>query len=276
MIVLAATPLGNRADASDRLRALLAEADVVAAEDTRRLRRLAADLGVTVGGRVVSFYDAVEAGRVAGLLDAAAAGQLVLVVSDAGTPVVSDPGYRLVAAAVDRGVRVSVAPGPSAVTAALAVSGLASDRFCFEGVPPRKSGDRARRFAHLAAEPRTMVFFESPRRVGSTLAELAEAFGDDRPAVLCRELTKTYEEVLRGSLAELVVAVAGGVLGEVTLVVAGARAVDAGVLAAPELAARVTAAEGAGLSRKEAMAEVARSAGVPRRVVSDAVLATKG
>lgn len=276
MIVLAATPLGNRADASDRLRALLAEADVVAAEDTRRLRRLAADLGVTVGGRVVSFYDAVEAGRVAGLLDAAAAGQLVLVVSDAGTPVVSDPGYRLVAAAVDRGVRVSVAPGPSAVTAALAVSGLASDRFCFEGFPPRKSGDRARRFAHLAAEPRTMVFFESPRRVGSTLAELAEAFGDDRPAVLCRELTKTYEEVLRGSLAELVVAVAGGVLGEVTLVVAGAPAVDAGVLAAPELAARVTAAESAGLSRKEAMAEVARSAGVPRRVVYDAVLATKG
>lgn len=276
LIVLAATPLGNPADASDRLRALLADADVVAAEDTRRVRRLAADLGVRIGGRVVSFYDAVEAGRVDGLLRAAEEGQTVLVVSDAGTPVVSDPGYRLVAAAVDRGVRVSVAPGPSAVTAALAVSGLPSDRFCFEGFPPRKAGERARRFAQLAAEQRTMVFFESPRRVGSTLAELAEAFGSGRPVVLCRELTKTYEEVLRGSLAEVAAAVADGVLGEVTLVVAGAAAADVGALEASELAARVAAAEAAGLSRKEAMAEVARSTGVPRRMVYDAVLANKG
>lgn len=273
--MLAATPLGNRDDASERLRRLLVEADVVAAEDTRRLRRLAADLGVVIGGRVVSFYDAVEAGRAAGLVAAAAGGALVVVVSDAGTPLVSDPGYRLVVAAVAAGVRVTVAPGPSAVTAALAVSGLATDRFTFEGFLPRKGGERRRRLADLAPEPRTMVFFESPRRTHQTLTEMAAAFGQERPAALCRELSKTHEEVLRGTLADLVAATGDGVLGEVTLVVAGLAANDAPVPDAVELASRVAVAEAAGLTRKEALADVARSAGVPRRVVFDAVLAAR-
>ncbi len=205
MIVLAATPLGNPGDASERLRAALAEADVIAAEDTRRVRRLASSLDVVITGILVSFYDAVEAARVDRLLDDAAQGATVLVVSDAGTPVVSDPGYRLVAAAVARGVAVTVLPGPSAVTAALAVSGLPSDRFCFEGFLSRRAGERRRQLAQLADERRTMVFFESPRRVAQTLSDMAELLGAQRSAVMCRELTKTYEEILRGTLQELAV-----------------------------------------------------------------------
>ena len=144
--------------------------------------------------------------------------------TDAGMPGVSDPGYRLIAAAADAGIRVTVLPGPSAVTTALVISGLPSDRFVFEGFPPRRAGERARRFAELAAERRTLVFFESPRRLGATLAELAGAFGAERRAAVCRELTKTHEEVIRGTLADLATRLADGVLGEVTLVVAGAPA----------------------------------------------------
>lgn len=271
MLVLASTPLGNPADASARLRELIAGADVIAAEDTRRLRRLAADLGVEPTGRIVSFYDSVEQQRAEGLLAAAAEGQLVLVVSDAGTPVVSDPGFRLVAAAAELGLAVSVAPGPSAVTAALAVSGLPSDRFCFEGFPPRKAGERARRMADLASERRTMVFFESPRRTHDTLAAMAEAFGADRAAVLCRELTKTHEEVRRGSLGDLAASTSEGVLGEVTIVVAGAPA-RAAEAAPADLVAQVAAREAAGTARKEAIAEVAQAVGIPKREVYDAVV----
>lgn len=275
MIVLAATPLGNPGDASQRLREALATADVIAAEDTRRLRRLAVSLEVTITATVVSFYDAVEAARVARLLDDAAAGATVLVVSDAGTPVVSDPGYRLVAAAAERGVTVTVLPGPSAVTAALAVSGLPSHRFCFEGFLPRRAGERRRALAELADEPRTMVFFESPRRVGATLAAMATAFGGDRAAVLCRELTKTHEEIRRGGLAALAEHAADGVLGEVTLVVAGRERAARGAADPQDLAAMVAAHEEQGLSRKEAMARVAADGQVPRRVVYDAVVAAK-
>ena len=157
-----------------------------------------------------------------GLLAELTAGHDVLLVTDAGMPGISDPGYRLVAAAAQAGIRVSVLPGPSAVTAALAVSGLPSDRFCFEGFPPRRAGERARRFAELAAEPRTLVFFESRRRLAATLAGLAEAFGPGRPAVVCRELTKTHEEVRRGTLGELAAWAQTGPLGEITIVVAGA------------------------------------------------------
>ncbi|MFM2437203.1 MAG: hypothetical protein RLZ55_2 [Actinomycetota bacterium] len=273
--MLAGTPLGRPADASGRLAELLGAADVVAAEDTRRTRRLAADLGVAIGGRLVSFFDAVEAARVDQLVAAAAQGATVLVVSDAGMPLVSDPGYRLVVAAVAAGIEVTCAPGPSAVTAALAVSGLPADRFCFEGFLPRKTGDRRRRLAELATEPRTMVFFESPRRTAVTLADLAEAFGDDRAAALCRELTKTYEEVRRGALAELA---AGAhrvdVLGEVTLVVAGA---DAGPSSATpaDLVGAYEDELAAGTPRREAMRRVAERLGVHRRDVYDAVLAAK-
>lgn len=276
--MLAATPIGNPKDASDRLRTLLATADVVAAEDTRRVRRLARDLGVDIPGRIVSFYEAVESSRTEHLLDTAlAADALVLVVSDAGTPVVSDPGYRLVAKAAAQGVPVSIAPGPSAVTAALAVSGLPSDRFCFEGFLPRKAGERGRRLAALTDERRTMVFFESPRRTADTLAAMIEVFSGDRQVVLCRELTKTHEQILRGSLDEVLTEVSGStLLGEVTLVVAGLPAADSATRVSPmELARTVAAREATGEPRKTAIAEVARELGVPKRRVFDAVVAAR-
>jgi 16S rRNA (cytidine1402-2'-O)-methyltransferase len=273
-VILAGVPLGRPEDASERLRTALASAPVIAAEDTRRLRRLCADLGVTPTGRIVSHFDANEAARVPALLDALRAGQDVLVVTDAGMPSVSDPGYRLVAAAVADGLHVTSLPGPSAVTAALAVSGLPVDRFCFEGFLPRKAGDRRRALQALAAEPRTMVFFEAPHRLAASLGDLAAAFGADRRAAVCRELTKTYEEVRRGGLGELVDWAAGDVRGEITLVVAGADPAAADT-SADDLVARVGVREAAGEPRKEAIAAVARDAGVPKRAVFDAVVAAK-
>ncbi len=253
-----------------RLAEELAGAGVVAAEDTRRLRRLAADLGVEVTGRVVSYFEGNEASRTPALLDHLTSGERVLLVTDAGMPSVSDPGYRLVAAAVAAGVRVTAVPGPSAVLTALAVSGLPVDRFCFEGFLPRKAGERARRLADLAAEPRTLVFFEAPHRTAAALAALAEAFGADRPAAVCRELTKTHEEVVRGPLDDLVAWAEHGVRGEVTLVVGGAAPVAVSTDEA-DLRAAVAAREDEGMSRKDAIKDVARAAGVPKRVVYDAV-----
>jgi 16S rRNA (cytidine1402-2'-O)-methyltransferase len=227
VLTLAGVPIGQAGDAPARLVDALAEADVIAAEDTRRVRQLAAALDVTLTARVVSYYDVIEARRAEELVAELAAGRDVLVVTDAGMPAISDPGYRLVAAAAAAGIRVTAVPGPSAVTTALAVSGLPTDRFCFEGFPPRKAGERARRFAELAADARTQVFFESPRRVAATLAELRASHGAERAGVVCRELTKTHEEIVRGTLAELTEwaegreAESGGVRGEITLVVAG-------------------------------------------------------
>ncbi len=271
--MLAGTPIGDPADASPRLVRELAGADVVAAEDTRRLRRLARDLGVELTGRVVSYYDANEAGRTPELVEAMQAGQRVLLVTDAGMPSVSDPGYRLVAAAVEAGLPVTAVPGPSAVLTALALSGLPVDRFCFEGFLPRKAGERARRLAELATEPRTMVFFEAPHRLAVALTAMADGLGADRPAAVCREMTKTYEEVRRAGLAELAAWAADGVRGEVTVVVAGAGPVEA---AAPEdLVAEVEGLVAAGVRLKEATAEVASRQGVSRRVLYDAVLAAR-
>ena len=270
-LIVAAAPIGRPEDASSRLASALAGAAVIAAEDTRRVRRLAAALGVTPPGRTVSYYDDVEQERVAGLLASLRSGDDVLLITDAGMPGVSDPGYRLVAAAAAAGLRVTVLPGPSAVTAALAVSGLPSDRFCFEGFPPRRDGPRARRFAGLAAEPRTLVFFEAARRAGATLGELAAAFGQDRRAVVCRELSKTHEEIRRGTLGELAEWAAGGLLGEVTLVVAGRE--QAPAMDAAAAAAEVAAREAAGTPRKEAIAAVAAESGLPRREVYNAVVA---
>jgi 16S rRNA (cytidine1402-2'-O)-methyltransferase len=273
-VLLAGTPLGRPEDASPRLRAALAGAPVVAAEDTRRLRRLCAELGVTPAGRILSFYDANETARLPQLLAALESGEDVLVVSDAGMPAVSDPGYRLVRAAVAAGIPVTTLPGPSAVTAALAISGLPVDRFCFEGFLPRKPAERRRALAALAGEPRTLVLFEAPHRLPATLADLAAAFGAERPAVVCRELTKTHEEVRRGPLGELAQWVAGGVRGEITLVVAGAA--PASVEVAPAtLAAEVADREAAGEPRKAAIAAVARERGVAKRAVFDAVVAGK-
>ena len=283
-LVVAAVPIGQPGDISPRLASALATVPVIAAEDTRRVRRLAAALGVHPAGRIVSYYDAVEQDRVPGLLDALAAGEDVLLVTDAGMPTVSDPGYRLVAAAAAAGLTVTVLPGPSAVTAALAVSGLPSDRFCFEGFPPRRAAERARRFASLAAEPRTMVFFESPHRLAGTLAGLVAEFGPDRRAVACREMSKTYEEIRRGTLAELAGWATAGVKGEITLVVAGApvgapaastASRAAASTAGPALAAEVASREADGLARKDAIAAVAAGRGLRKRDVYAAVVAEK-
>jgi 16S rRNA (cytidine1402-2'-O)-methyltransferase len=275
VLVLAATPIGDVADASPRLAAELRDADVVAAEDTRRLRRLTVALGVTLTGRVVSYYEQNEASRTSELVEALLSGSRVLLVTDAGMPSVSDPGFRLVAAAVEAGVTVTAVPGPSAVLAALAVSGLPVDRFCFEGFLPRKAGERAARLGELADEPRTLVFFEAPHRLAAALDAMAAALGGQRRAAVCRELTKTYEEVRRGSLAELAAWATEGVRGEVTVVVAGAPPAAAGDVDAAELAERVARREEAGETRKEAIAAVAEEAGVPKRTVFDAVVARK-
>ena len=271
VLVLAATPIGRVEDAPPRLATELAAADVVAAEDTRRLKRLCGELGVVLAARVVSYFEGNESSRTPSLVEALESGQRVLLVTDAGMPSVSDPGYRLVSAAVERDIAVTAVPGPSAVLTALAVSGLPVDRFCFEGFLPRKSGERARRLASLAEEQRTMVFFEAPHRTEASLAAMAEAFGADRRAAVCRELTKTHEEVRRAGLGDLVAWAARGVRGEVTLVVEGAGAASDVPTDPESLAALVAEAEAEGTPRKEAILEVARRAGVPKRVVYDAV-----
>ncbi|WP_406051455.1 16S rRNA (cytidine(1402)-2'-O)-methyltransferase [Kribbella sp. NBC_00889] len=272
-LVLAGTPIGDGLDASPRLGRVLGEADVVAAEDTRRLRRLTSELGIVIAGRVVSYFEGNERERTPELLEALTSGQTVVVVTDAGMPSVSDPGYRLVAAAIDADVAVTAVPGPSAVLTALALSGLPVDRFTFEGFLPRKPGERARRLADLADEPRTMVFFEAPHRLTASLEAMAEAFGADRRTAVCRELTKTYEEVKRGPLDELVTWSKDGVRGEITVVVSGADPNK--VLTPAELAAEVATDEEAGTPRKQAISDVAKRFNVPKRTVYDAVLAAR-
>ncbi|MFD9127557.1 16S rRNA (cytidine(1402)-2'-O)-methyltransferase [Kitasatospora sp. NPDC059571] len=275
VLVLAGTPIGDVSDAPPRLLTELAGADVIAAEDTRRLRRLTQALGVTPGGRVVSYFEGNEVGRTPELVEALRGGARVLLVTDAGMPSVSDPGYRLVDAAVAAGIKVTAVPGPSAVLTALALSGLPVDRFTFEGFLPRKSGDRARQLAEIAAEPRTMVFFEAPHRIAETLDAMALAFGAERPGAVCRELTKTYEEVRRGPLGELAAWAADGVRGEITVVVAGAPPAAPQEVGPAELARRVAVREEAGERRKEAIAAVAADLGLPKREVFDAVVAAK-
>ncbi|MFD5658470.1 16S rRNA (cytidine(1402)-2'-O)-methyltransferase [Streptomyces hirsutus] len=275
ILVLAGTPIGDVSDAPPRLAEELAGADVVAAEDTRRLRRLTQALGVTPKGRVVSYFEGNESARTPELVEELAGGARVLLVTDAGMPSVSDPGYRLVAAAVERDIKVTAVPGPSAVLTALALSGLPVDRFCFEGFLPRKAGERLGRLREVAGERRTLVYFESPHRLDATLAAMAEVFGAGRRAAVCRELTKTYEEVRRGPLAELAAWAAEGVRGEITVVVEGAPDHGPGEVDAAELVRRVRVREEAGERRKEAIAAVAVEAGVPKREVFDAVVAAK-
>ncbi|MFI0262871.1 16S rRNA (cytidine(1402)-2'-O)-methyltransferase [Streptomyces sp. NPDC017056] len=274
-LVLAGTPIGDVADAPPRLAAELAAAEVIAAEDTRRLRRLTQALGVHTTGRVVSYFEGNEAARTPELADALEAGARVLLVTDAGMPSVSDPGYRLVAAAVERGVKVTAVPGPSAVLTALAVSGLPVDRFCFEGFLPRKGGERRSRLREVAEERRTLVYFEAPHRLDDTLAAMTEIFGADRRAAVCRELTKTYEEVRRGPLKDLAEWAAEGVRGEITIVVEGAPETGPQDLGPAELVRRVQVREEAGERRKEAIAAVAAETGLPKREVFDAVVAAK-
>ena len=273
-LLIAATPLGQAADASARLIDALGSADVIAAEDTRRVRTLAQALGVQLAGRLVSLFDQNEAARVGGLVDDIAGGATVLLVSDAGMPLISDPGYRLVGACVAAGWPVTCLPGPSAVTAALALSGLPADKFCFEGFAPRKHSARLSWLATLADEQRTCVFFESPRRLADCLRDAVQALGPRRRAVICRELTKTHEEVVRGSLVELAGWAADGVLGEVTVVLAGASPrTDL-----PALVAEVVELVDAGARVKDACAQViaARPGAPSRRELYDAVLRSRG
>ncbi|ALV51377.1 16S rRNA (cytidine(1402)-2'-O)-methyltransferase [Streptomyces althioticus] len=274
-LVLAGTPIGDISDAPPRLAEELAGADVVAAEDTRRLRRLTQALGVTPKGRVVSYFEGNETARTPELVEELAGGARVLLVTDAGMPSVSDPGYRLVAAAVERDVKVTAVPGPSAVLTALALSGLPVDRFCFEGFLPRKAGERLGRLREVADERRTLVYFEAPHRLDDTLAAMAEVFGGERRAAVCRELTKTYEEIRRGPLAELAAWAAEGVRGEITVVVEGAPEKGPEEYDDAELVRRVRVREEAGERRKEAIASVAAEAGLPKRQVFDAVVAAK-
>lgn len=270
--MLAATPLGNAGDASARFIEALGSADVIASEDTRRTRSLASSIGAQITGRLVSFYDAVESARLPSLVDAARSGDTVLLVTDAGMPSVSDPGFSLVNACLDAGLPVTCLPGPSAVTTALALSGLPPDRFCFEGFAPRKPGQRERFLAALADEARTAVFFESPHRIAATLADAARVLGADRRAAVCRELTKRYEQVRRGTLAELAAWASEGVRGEVTVVVAG---VEPRVVAAEDLVEAAQRRVDAGERLKTAVAELAAEHGVSRKELYDAVLAAR-
>jgi 16S rRNA (cytidine1402-2'-O)-methyltransferase len=269
VVVLAATPIGDTADASPRLVTELTNADVIAAEDTRRLRRLLERLGVQTDAPIMSYFEGNEARRTGELLRLLEQGARVVVVSDAGMPSVSDPGYRLVAAAVARGFRVTAVPGPSAVLTALAVSGLPVDRFCFEGFLPRKTSERLRRLAELAAEPRTMIFFEAPHRTAATLSAMAEAFGADRPGAVCRELTKMYEEVRRGSMQELADWAGSEVRGEVTLVIGGAPTPTADLESAAQEAVELAAS---GMKLKAAVAQVAQQEGVAKNALYDVAL----
>lgn len=277
-LLLGATPLGQPADASKRLIDALSTADIVAAEDTRRVRSLATALGATIRGRVVSLFDQNESGRVPGLVAEIAAGATVLLVSDAGMPLINDPGYRMVTACVEAELAVSCLPGPSAVTTALAVSGLASDRFCFEGFAPRKQSARRTWLAGLGAEPRTAVFFESPRRLAECLADAVDRLGAGRRAVVCRELTKTHEEIRRGTLGELAEWAADGVLGEITVVLAGATP----VADVASLVAEVGVLVDGGMRVKDACATVIEALGPSlrqgapsRRELYDAVLRSR-
>ncbi|MFD0555800.1 16S rRNA (cytidine(1402)-2'-O)-methyltransferase [Stackebrandtia endophytica] len=273
VLILLGAPLGDPADTSPRVARTLADADVIAAEDTRRLHRLAADLDVTISGTVTSYFEGNERERTPRLLDRLRDGARVAVITDGGMPSVSDPGFRLVKAAIDAGIAVTAAPGPSAVTTALALSGLPCDRFCFEGFLPRKPADRRRTLQQLATEPRTMVLFESTHRIRAAMADLVTHFGPDREAALCRELTKTHEQVRRGTLARLLESVTDQPpRGEITLVVAGSPPVTESAEPA-DLAAAVADLIAQGVDRKSAMSQTARRFDVPRRAVFDALVA---
>lgn len=275
ILTLAATPIGNVGDASARLVAALTTSPVIAAEDTRRLHKLLQLLGITTDAQIVSYFDQNERERQPWLLEQLHAGRDVLIVTDAGMPSVSDPGYRMVAAAIEAGIAIRVLPGPSAVTTAITVSGMPVDRFTFEGFLPRKAGERANRLEELASERRTMVFFEAPHRTLETLQAMAAAFGSSRHVAVCRELTKTYEEIVRGTIADAVEWADREILGEVTIVVAGRDEDTAGERTPEAYVREVEARVAAGTDRKAAVSEVAKALGVPRREVYDAVVAAK-
>jgi 16S rRNA (cytidine1402-2'-O)-methyltransferase len=275
MLILAAIPLGNPGDASTNLREAIVGAKFIAAEDSRKFSRLCSDLGITYSAKIISFFEGNEIERLNELVAILESGSDLLVVTDAGMPGISDPGYRLARAAVEKNIKIKVLPGPSAVTTALLLSGLPSDRFCFEGFAPRTSGARTTWFENLANETRTIIFFEAPHRLLESLADAVSVFGPNRLGAICREMTKTYEEVIRGDLETLHNwAAATEILGEITLVIAGFDP-DSRQFTEADLIAEVLKQEAAGISRKEAIAEVARITGRAKREVFDAMVTHK-
>lgn len=271
-LILAATPLGNPGDASPRLKRAIESASIIAAEDSRRFHRLCTDIEVTFTARVLSFFEGNEIERTRELISELKSGATVLVVSDAGMPTISDPGFRLMRDAITEGIEVSVIPGASAVTMSVALSGLPTDRFSFEGFPSRTAGARLATFEKLRFEERTMVFFEAPHRLAESLIDAVNVFGADRLGAICREMTKRYEETIRGTLDELSTwASSNEVLGEITLVIAGA-AMDSAALTAADMVGRVREFESAGMDRKSAIATVAEEFGIAKRLVYAAVV----
>jgi len=271
-LVLAATPLGNPLDASERLKQAIASAEIIAAEDSRRFHRLASDLGVTFTAKVISFFEGNESDRTVEILELLRSGKEVLVVTDAGMPTISDPGFRLLRDAIAQNIETTVIPGPSAPTMAIALSGLPTDRFTFEGFAPRAQGARKSFYEKLRFEERTMVMFEAPHRLAESLADALAIFGADRSAAICREMTKTYEEVVRGSLEELLKwSMSKEILGEITLVIAGSAA-GSEITSAADAVSRVKDYEAAGMDRKEAIATVADESGLPKKIVYAAVV----
>jgi 16S rRNA (cytidine1402-2'-O)-methyltransferase len=271
-LILAATPLGNPRDASSRLKSAIEDATIIAAEDSRRFHRLCQDIEVTFTAKVISFFEGNEEDRTKELLAELKNGATVLVVSDAGMPTISDPGFRLMREAIAQEIQVQVIPGPSAVTMAIALSGLPTDRFSFEGFPPRTAGARTSTFEKLRFEERTMVFFEAPHRLKESLSDAVEVFGPERKGAICREMTKRYEESIRGRLSELLSwASTNEVLGEITLVVQGAE-IDSALRTANDMVDRVREFEAAGMDRKGAIATVADEFGISKRLVYAAVV----
>lgn len=274
-LTLAGTPLGNPLDASPRLVAAIESAEIIAAEDSRRFHRLASDIGATFKARILSFFEGNESDRTAEFLTLLSQGHNILVLTDAGMPTISDPGFRLMRDAIAAGIEVHVIPGPSAPTTAIALSGLPSDRFTFEGFAPRTSGARIAFYEALRFEERTIVLFEAPHRLLDSLTDAKSILGGARPGAICREMTKTYEETIRGDLDSLIAwATNHEILGEITVVLGG---VEVGTKAATndQLVARVREYEAAGMDRKGAIATVAQELDLPKKIVYAAVVEGK-
>jgi len=275
MLILAGLPIGDAADASENLKSMIEKVEFIAAEDSRKFSRLCQELGIRYTGKIISFFEGNETERIDELTKLLISNKDVLVATDAGMPGISDPGYRLVRAAIENNIKIKVLPGPSAVTTALLLSGLPTDRFCFEGFAPRTSVARVNWFSELVEQPRTIIYFEAPHRITESLQDAISAFGADRQAVICREMSKQYEEVVRGSLNELLQwSEAKEILGEITVVVSGFNPQEREINQ-DAIIENVLRYESFGMSRKEAMAEVAKSYGIAKRTVFDVMVAYK-
>jgi 16S rRNA (cytidine1402-2'-O)-methyltransferase len=275
MLILAGLPIGDAADASENLKSMIEKVEFIAAEDSRKFSRLCQELGIRYSGKIISFFEGNETERIDELTKLLISNKDVLVATDAGMPGISDPGYRLVRAAIENKIKIKVLPGPSAVTTALLLSGLPTDRFCFEGFAPRTSAARVNWFSELVEQPRTIIYFEAPHRITESLQDAISAFGADRQAVICREMSKQYEEVVRGSLNELLQwSEAKEILGEITVVVSGFNPQEREINQ-DAIIENVLRYESFGMSRKEAMAEVAKSYGIAKRTVFDVMVAYK-